>query len=382
MDEQKRALLLKDIEYFSKKLEEDPKSKVFMPLALAYLKLGKYDDVIEICTKGLDHNPDYFAAKTILAEAYIGKGMVNEAKGLLLEVVTILKDNYKANKLLGEIYRAEGKIDKAIYYYRNAAQSAPEDFELRELIQELAIKTDATPYSIEEEGEKADEDRGFDTEIDEKTQDITTLTEHLADEVMKDFSQIEDTAAETEQSKTFETEDEEEGVTEVVIPEEENLNEEIDFSALDEFDTSRDIGEELEEAFSKAFSKEGEEEELSVFEEPEKAEPEKAGEETARGTTEVTIVETTKETTVETTEVTVKETTEETVEESINESIEEALRDEAANSEEEDVAQAVFESTEPEKPVDAKVKDENAELVEKLEEWLKNIQKIKMNRDV
>lgn len=358
MDEQKKALLLKDIEYFSKKLEEDPKSKVFMPLALAYLKLGKYDDVIEICTKGLDNNPDYFAAKTILAEAYIGKGMINEAKGLLLEVVTILKDNYKANKLLGEIYRAEGKIDKAIYYYRNAAQSAPEDFELRDLIQELAIKTDATPYSIEEEGEKADEDRGFDTEIDEKTQDITTLTEHLADEVMKDFSQIEDTAAETEQSKMFETVDEEEGVTEVVIPEEENLNEEIDFRGLDEFgldefDTSRDIGEELEEA----FSKEGEEEELSIFEEPEKAEE-------------------------ETTKETVKETTKETVEESINESIEEAIKDEATVSEEDDVAQAVFESAEPEKPVDAKVKDENAQLVEKLEEWLKNIQKIKMNRDV
>lgn len=362
MDEQKKALLLKDIEYFSKKLEEDPKSKVFMPLALAYLKLGKYDDVIEICTKGLDHNPDYFAAKTILAEAYIGKGMVNEAKGLLLEVVTILKDNYKANKLLGEIYRAEGKIDKAIYYYRNAAQSAPEDFELRELIQELAIKTDATPYSIEEEGEKADEDRGFDTEIDEKTQDITTLTEHLADEVMKDFSQIEDTAAETEQSKTFETEDEEEGVTEVVIPEEENLNEEIDFSALDEFDSPKNIGEELEEA----FSKEGEEKELSVFEEPEKGEEEPEE----------------KTTIVETTEETVKETTKETVEESINESIEEALRDEAADLEEKDVAQAIFESAEPEKPVDAKVKDENAQLVEKLEEWLKNIQKIKMNRDV
>jgi tetratricopeptide (TPR) repeat protein len=337
MDEQKKALLLKDIEYFSKKLEEDPKSKVFMPLALAYLKLGKYDDVIEICTKGLDNNPDYFAAKTILAEAYIGKGMVNEAKGLLLEVVTILKDNYKANKLLGEIYRSEGKIDKAIYYYRNAAQSAPEDFELRQLIQELAISTDATPYNIEEEDEKADKDSGFETEIDEKAQDITTLTEHLADEVMKDLSQIEDTAAETKHSKMFETEDEKEDVTQVVIPEEENLNEEIDFSGLDEFDISRGIGDELE----KAFSKESEEKKLSIFEEPEEAE---------------------------------EETAEETIEES--------FRKEADVAEEEDVDQEGFESAEPERPVDAKVRDENAQLVEKLEEWLKNIQKIKMNRDV
>ncbi|MBC7196649.1 MAG: hypothetical protein H5U39_05295, partial [Deferribacterales bacterium] len=121
MDESQKSRYLRDIEYFSKKLEENPKSKVFMPLAMAYLKLEKYDETIEICTKGLDNNPDYIAAKTILAQAFLGKGMLNEAKGLLLEVATFSKDNHRANKLLGEIYRAEGNVEKAIYYYRTAS---------------------------------------------------------------------------------------------------------------------------------------------------------------------------------------------------------------------------------------------------------------------
>lgn len=150
MDEKLKTKYLKDIEYFSKKLEDEPKSKVFMPLAMAYLKLEKYDEAIEIASNGLDLNPEYLAAKTLLAEAFLGKGMLNEAKGLLVEVAAFSESNYKAQKYLGEIYRIEGNMEKALYYYRSASLSAPEDYELRGLIDELANMVDATPKTIEE----------------------------------------------------------------------------------------------------------------------------------------------------------------------------------------------------------------------------------------
>lgn len=150
MDEKLKTKYLRDIEYFSKKLEDEPKSKVFMPLAIAYLKLGKYDEAIEIASNGLDLNPEYLAAKTLLAEAFLGKGMLNEAKGLLVEVAAFSEGNYKAQKYLGEIYRIEGNMEKALYYYRSASLSAPEDYELRGLIDELANMVDATPKTIEE----------------------------------------------------------------------------------------------------------------------------------------------------------------------------------------------------------------------------------------
>lgn len=184
MDESQKSIYLKDIEYFSKKLKENPKSKVFMPLAMAYLKLGKYDEAIEICTKGLDNDPDYIAAKTILAQAFLGKGMLNEAKGLLLEVATFSKDNHRANKLLGEIYRVEGNIEKAIYYYRTAALNSPEDLELRRLIEELAMTVDATPKELDDI--KEEEPEVGDETIKEEPSDLTEMAKDLADEVIED----------------------------------------------------------------------------------------------------------------------------------------------------------------------------------------------------
>ncbi|MDK2791251.1 MAG: hypothetical protein PWQ25_114 [Deferribacteres bacterium] len=193
MDENQKARYLRDIEYFSKRLEENPKSKVFMPLAMAYLKLEKFDEVIEICTKGLDNNPDYIAAKTILAQAFLGKGMLNEAKGLLLEVATFSRDNYRANKLLGEIYRAEENIEKAIYYYRTAYFSSLEDLELKNLIEELATTVDATPKGFDElkEDEPLLKDEPSNEDLFEAETDITDMTKTLAENVMTDISRSE-----------------------------------------------------------------------------------------------------------------------------------------------------------------------------------------------
>lgn len=177
MDETTKNKYLKDIDYFSKRLEEDPGSKVFMPLAMAYLKLGKYDEVIEICSKGLDSNPDYIAPKTVLAQAYLGKGMINEAKGLLVEVAAVNKDNYKANKLLGDIYRSEGNIENAVKHYRTALMISPEDVQLRELVNELAETSEAELSGDELQSE----DIKF-----ESDEDIAKL----ADELFEEFGEI------------------------------------------------------------------------------------------------------------------------------------------------------------------------------------------------
>ncbi|KAA0258393.1 tetratricopeptide repeat protein [Deferribacter autotrophicus] len=188
MDEKIRNRYLKDIEYFSKKLEEQPDSKVFMPLAIAYLKLGKYDEAIDTCIKGLDKNPNYLAAKTVLAQAYLEKGMIAEAKALLIEVTTLNKDNYRANKLLGDIYRSEDNLDKALYYYRNALYIVPEDRDLKELVEELAENIEAVPRDIEEIPEK------------EKIEEvIKEVQEDIGEEVSAEVLQQEDIVKEVDE---------------------------------------------------------------------------------------------------------------------------------------------------------------------------------------
>lgn len=189
MDEKLKAKYLKDIEYFSKKLEEDPKSKVFMPLAMAYLKLEKYDEAIEVASTGLDLNPEYLVAKTVLAQGFLGKGMLNEAKGLLVEVAAFSESNYRAQKYLGEIYRIEGNMEKAIYYYRSASLSAPEDYELRGLIDELANMVDATPKTIEEieaSEEQIQQEQSPELQAEEKQPEtLEDMAKTLAEDVME-----------------------------------------------------------------------------------------------------------------------------------------------------------------------------------------------------
>ncbi|MGA1846741.1 tetratricopeptide repeat protein [Deferribacter abyssi] len=183
MDDKIRNRYLKDIEYFSKKLEEQPDSKVFMPLAIAYLKLGKYDEAIDICIKGLDKNPNYLAAKTVLAQAYLEKGMIAEAKALLIEVTTLNKDNYRANKLLGDIYRSENNLEKALFYYRNALYVTPEDRDLKELLEELAENIEAVPRDIEEIS---------DTDTEKIEEVIKEVQEDIGEVVLEDTSMQED----------------------------------------------------------------------------------------------------------------------------------------------------------------------------------------------
>ena len=137
LDDKERNIYLIDIEYFSGLFDKDPSSMFFMPMAYAYLKLDKYDEVISACEKGLEHHSDYIPATCLLAEAFIGKGMLEEAKALLLGAVEISPYNYRARKLLGDILHDEGDMEGALEYYRVAQKLSPKNEELNTILAEI-----------------------------------------------------------------------------------------------------------------------------------------------------------------------------------------------------------------------------------------------------
>jgi tetratricopeptide (TPR) repeat protein len=121
-----KSKYLRDIEYFSKKLENNLNSKCYYPLAFAYLQLQKFDDVIEICEKGLEKHPDYMQLATLMGEAFLRKGLQEEARAILESVIQTDSFNFRALKLLGDIYRNENKPVKAIEFYKKAFKLSPE----------------------------------------------------------------------------------------------------------------------------------------------------------------------------------------------------------------------------------------------------------------
>ncbi len=160
VDERTYARYMSDVAYFLSKLEAEPDSYYFIPIALAYNKLEKYDETISVCRAGLERFPTHCQAKVLLAEAYVYKGDTDRARDILFDVLTEDEDNYKALKLLGIIYQALEMPDEAVKYFRGAYLRSPEDTELKRTVEDMggSVDIDDVIKNSAASGEAAGED--------------------------------------------------------------------------------------------------------------------------------------------------------------------------------------------------------------------------------
>jgi len=96
---------------YGQMLARDPASLVFAALAEAYRKQGQLDEAIAVCRKGLRQHPQFVSGRVALARAYADAGKPDLARYELEKVVLSAPDNIVAQKLLAELYRAEGLLD-------------------------------------------------------------------------------------------------------------------------------------------------------------------------------------------------------------------------------------------------------------------------------
>jgi tetratricopeptide (TPR) repeat protein len=120
-------MAIEDIERLKEKLEKDPTSKLFVPLAEDYKKAGMLDEAIEVLTKGLERQPGYLSARVSLGKIYIERGMLDEAITEFDKVIDVIPDNLYAHKKLAEIYKDLGKRDEAIREFKTVLRINPAD---------------------------------------------------------------------------------------------------------------------------------------------------------------------------------------------------------------------------------------------------------------
>jgi tetratricopeptide (TPR) repeat protein len=120
-------MAIEDIERLKEKLEKDPTSKLFVPLAEEYKKAGLLDEAIEVLTKGLERQPGYLSARVSLGKIYIERGMLDEAITEFDKVIAVIPDNLYAHKKLAEIYKDLGKRDEAIREFKTVLRINPAD---------------------------------------------------------------------------------------------------------------------------------------------------------------------------------------------------------------------------------------------------------------
>lgn len=139
-----------DIEKLKARVERDPDSKLFLPLAEEYRKAGMLDDAISVLLRGLERQPGYTSARVALGKIYLERKMIEDARREFEKVINAIPDNLYAHKKLAEIYRDIGEIDRALSEYKTVIQLNPLDEEARSFIEGFEkIEGEVSGTSIE-----------------------------------------------------------------------------------------------------------------------------------------------------------------------------------------------------------------------------------------
>ncbi|HEC98204.1 MAG TPA: tetratricopeptide repeat protein [Nitrospirae bacterium] len=141
-------MALEDIGKLKARLEKDPNSKLFVPLAEEYRKAGMYDEAIEMLLEELQKQPAYTTARVSLGKIYLERGQTEKAREEFERVVAAVPDNLFAQKKLAEIYNSTGDTEKAVICLRKLLEINPRDDEAKET---LGVLTGSAQKSPEQE---------------------------------------------------------------------------------------------------------------------------------------------------------------------------------------------------------------------------------------
>ena len=125
------------LEDLRRRIDKDPASIAFAQLAEECRRLGRHQEAIDICRRGLSRHPGYLSARVTLGRSLLHLGQLDEAHQELETVLQGAPENLAALRAMGDIHRRRGDIPHALAQYRAALQLAPNDPELERGIEEL-----------------------------------------------------------------------------------------------------------------------------------------------------------------------------------------------------------------------------------------------------
>lgn len=156
-----------EIERLKERVDKDPNSKLFVPLAEEYKKMGMPDEAVETLSQGIKRHPGYMSAHVALGKILLEKGMLDKASLEFEKVVHTIPDNLYAHKKLAEIYSALNMIEKAIEEYKIVLKLNPLDWDAEKSLAHLGGGVAIQPETAET----------FTVKIAEEKPSEVTLTE-------------------------------------------------------------------------------------------------------------------------------------------------------------------------------------------------------------
>ena len=224
-------MALDDIEKLRAKVDKDPSSRLFLPLAEEYRKSGMLDEAIGVLLSGLDRHPGYTSARVALGRIYLEKSMINEARTEFERVVDLVPDNLFAHRKLADIYRDLDMLQRAEEEYRTVLALNPLDEEAKACLDAIVRTASEPPEETISAGAAGEAvERSFEVSAVEEAVGDISESDYLGGEIS------DDEPVETGEPFALDDEDEFEAFSKALSEEVSAGPEEIDGdSAADEF---------------------------------------------------------------------------------------------------------------------------------------------------
>jgi len=105
------------IRELKKRVEREPGSRSFVPLAEEYRRAGRMSDALKTLEVGLLNHPGYVAARVALARTYLEVGRTQESMEAFSQALVDDPSNLVASKALGDLYLSRGEKVEALKRY-------------------------------------------------------------------------------------------------------------------------------------------------------------------------------------------------------------------------------------------------------------------------
>lgn len=178
------------IERYQNMLEKDPKSKVFAPLAEAYRKKGLASRAFQICSLGIEHNPNFAGGHISMGKALVDLGEPQKAIEHLEKATELAPENIMAYQVLADLLVKNKLLKEALKAYKMVLFLSPNNVKAQKAVKKLESLSAADfsdnifpPPSAKPQAEKAKEP----TKKEEKTEDKNDAQQNRLDRFISLF---------------------------------------------------------------------------------------------------------------------------------------------------------------------------------------------------
>ncbi|MBI5482646.1 MAG: tetratricopeptide repeat protein, partial [Deltaproteobacteria bacterium] len=122
------------VERYQAELRADPRSLVFVPLAIALFEADRYQEAVDVCRRGLAAHPDAVEARLVLARACL---KLKRPADAIVELTKLLKQDPNGREtllLLGAALLERGDANRAQQALQRASSIYPDDAEVTALL--------------------------------------------------------------------------------------------------------------------------------------------------------------------------------------------------------------------------------------------------------